>query len=132
MSKNNIKLGLLAGVRFASSKGLLTLEQVMHLPLTSQRNASLQEVATNVHLDIQQDGALDFVGQGTAVSDTNKLKMAILEEIIEDRKKANAEIASAGERKAYKQKLLAMIAAKQDEALSEKSLEDLEKEVASL
>lgn len=121
-------------LRFNTKKGLLSVEDLWTLPLKSNINnqVDLDEVAKTVHQELKASEEISFVAPVTAINTAAQLKMDIVKHIIAV-KLAEKEVAEkAKETKEKKQKILEAIARKQDEALVNSSVEDLQKMLESL
>ena len=121
-------------LRFNSKKGLLSVEDLWTLPLKTNysQQVDLDEVAKTVHQELKTSEEISFVAPVTASNTTAQLKMDIVKHIIAV-KLAEKEVAEkAKETKEKKQKILEAIARKQDEALVNSSVEDLQKMLESL
>lgn len=82
--------GLKKKVRFETSKGLLTIEQLMDLPLTSKTGkVHLNEIAQGLHAETKSADTTDFVGAGSTLDPVVKLKFDIVIEVIKITKEAN-------------------------------------------
>ena len=115
--------------RFDTSKGQVTVEDLWDLPLTSTTNRpNLDDIAKDLYKQMKEDKEVSFVKSDAAVSaDFNivKAKFDIVKHII-DVKLAEAEAAKkAKDTKARNQRILELIAQKDDEALASKTREEL-------
>lgn len=124
-------------LRFNTSQGQLTVEDLWDIPLTSTRNASLDSIAIDLH--IQAKGASDIVSfvtppnaQIDAAKSALSLKFEIVKHIIGVRVTERDLAKDLADRRARKTRLLSLIAQKEDQALGEKSLDELRAEVAAL
>lgn len=118
--------------RFPSAKGLLTTEQLWDLPLLS-KNACLNSIALTLHQELKETPTISFVSQTSGnvnTSLTNKLD--IVKHIIAIREEQNAAAKLVSENKAKKARILEILASKQDQALENKSEEELLKLAESL
>ena len=72
-------------LRFPSSKGQLSVEQVFDLPLDSEKYDSLNGLAKAAYLEAKGDGEISFVtsskGKSKAVRDA-ELRLEILKDIM--------------------------------------------------
>lgn len=121
-------------LRFNTKKGLLSVEDLWTLPLKTSFNAQvdLDEVAKTVYKELKTSEEISFVAPVTASNTTAQLKMDIVKHIIAV-KLAEKEVAEkAKETKEKKQKILEIIARKQDESLANASIDDLQKMLESL
>jgi hypothetical protein len=121
-------------IRFASSKGKLTVEDLWDLPLSSNRDdvVSLDSIAIELNRKIKDNDEESFVVKRSPTRNTLDLKFEIVKHIIKVRLSdiaKNEQRTANAERKA---KIISIIAEKQDDSLRNMSLEDLRKEVASL
>lgn len=121
-------------VRFDTSKGLLSAEDLWDLPLTSARGVSLNEIAKGLNREIKSADDEDFVNKpadGTANA-ILKLKFDLVKHIIDARLAENEAARTAADWKEKKQRILQLIKQKQDEQLAGKSVEELLAMVESL
>lgn len=121
-------------MRFASPQGNLTVEDLWDLPLTSTRgnSANLNNVAKEISRQLKDAGEEDFVTQKVGADELLQLKMEIVKRVIQVRQDENAAGRAATERKERKEKLLELIARKQDQQLEGKPLEELQAMVEAL
>jgi hypothetical protein len=119
-------------IRFETTKGALTVEDLWDLPLTSARYANLNDIAKGINRELKASGEEDFVSPATKADETLALKLAVVKHIIGVRLAENEEAKLIADKRAQKEKLLELIARKQDQELEGKSLEDLQKMVEAL
>jgi len=121
-------------VRFDTSKGRLSAEDLFDLPLTSVRSANLNDIAKDLNRELKAVGEEDFVNPSAAsmAGEELKLKFEIVKYVIAIRLAENAAARAAVEKKEKKVRLLEIIARKQDAALEGAPLEELQKMVAEL
>ena len=131
MAKNIFELASRCGLRFNSSKGLLTVEQLWSLPLQSASNLSLDGLAMAQHKKVKDSTELSFVTP-TRTNSEDELKLDILKHIIEVRIEENTAKNVAAEKRARKEKIMEILADKKHDALKNMDVADLEKELASL
>jgi len=118
-------------LRFKTTKGLITTEDLFDLDLISKNGeADLDSLAKALNKEVKEAGEESFVKTKTKVNALAELKFEIVKHVI----KIKLEEADAKklllEKKANSQKIMALISQKKDEALSSKSLEELEKLLA--
>jgi uncharacterized protein (UPF0371 family) len=121
-------------VRFQTVQGPLTIEDLWSLPLKTTRSdkASLDALAVGLNRQVQETGTVSFVDEATTPNAEAKLKFDIVLHII-GVKKAEAQAAVDARVKAeLKEKIAEAIANKRGEAISAKTLEELEAEYARL
>lgn len=125
-------------LRFASSKGDLTTEQLWDLPLIATGTMrglgfDLDNVARAVNVDLKAVTEESFV---VVKEDPRKavleLKLAVLKHIIAAKLEEQAIRKAASERAAKRTKLLEALSAKEDQELGAKSKDDILKELAAL
>ena len=115
-------------LRFPSSKGEITVEDLWQIPLTATGGkANLDDVAKALHIQTKQTTeAVSFVNPTTSNANTElTMKFEIVKRIIEVRVKERDEAALEAKRRQDKQRLLELIAKKEDQALEGLSVEDL-------
>lgn len=116
-------------IRFETSKGLFSVEDLWDLPLTSDNGRpNLDDIAKGIYKAMKEGEEVSFVKSNAASNaafNVLKTKFDIVKYII-DVKLAEAEAAKkAKETKARNQRILELIAQKKDEALASKSEEEL-------
>jgi hypothetical protein len=123
-------------LRWESPKGLLTVEDLWTLPLSSvnKDKANLDAIAVALYRKTR-DGAetISFVNPMTDPDKgEDQLRLEIARHIITVRQEENRIAADAKKRSETKQRVLEIIAQKEGEALSGKSIEELRAFAASL
>jgi hypothetical protein len=119
-------------LRFASQKGLLSVEDLWDLPLTSDKGASLNGVAKAANKEANDSAEEDFVSVAKTANTEATLKLEVAKHIIAIRMEEADARKKAAENKAKKETILAAIANKQNEQINSASLEDLNKMLESL
>ena len=114
-------------LRFGTSLGQLSIEDLWDLPLTSVRKVSLNSIAQGVHREIQESSEINFVASSGGVNTTLQLKMDIVKHIIEVRVGENEAKSNQLAKTQRNERIQELIANKKDEELSNQSVEDLEK-----
>ncbi len=121
-------------IRFITSRGPLTIEQLMDLSMTELEKlvrAQHKVIKEKAKIDSEED--LDFLEvDKTPKEDIDQLKFNILKDIYLDKKAEKSERAADLEKKERKARLAELIAKKKNEADEGKTLEELEKELAEL
>ncbi len=120
-------------LRFPSPKGLLSVEDLWDLPLTSNTGkANLDDIAKTLFAAMKET-EISFVAPAKTESDSDsKLAFEIVKRVIDVRLAENAAAAVAADNRKRKQLILDIIAQKQNEQLLGSSLEDLQKLADSL
>lgn len=121
-------------LRFPSLQGTLSVEDLWDLPLQTGKasQASLDNIAITLNKQIKDAGEVSFVATAPAGSEELKTKFAIVLHIIEVRKAENQAAVEKRVNAEKKQKILEVIAQKQDKQLEEKSVEELTAMIGSL
>lgn len=125
-------------LRFASVKGQLSVEDLWALPLTTSQPAvkpSLDEIAKQLNRELKEaEHEVSFVAPttSTAAQKQNQLRFAIVKHIITtliaERDAANRE----RDRAEQKQKIMAIMARKKDQAMEDMSEAELAAALAAL
>lgn len=120
--------------RFSTPQGELTVEDLWDLPLTSRSNrANLDDIAKALNKQLKAQGEEEsFVVKEKEADESVKTMFEIVKHIIGVKLEENEKEKKAVETKAKKQKLMEIIARKQDKALEDTSVEDLLKMVEGL
>lgn len=124
-------------LRFESPRGLLSVEDLWDLPLTSPsgNRANLDAIAIELHRQTRDSAeVLSFVNPSVENGARAELdmKFAIVKHVIGVKVRERDELKAAAERRDKKNRLLELIARKQDEELSSKPVEELQALVNSL
>ena len=128
METKTYEVALRNKFRFNSKRGVLTVEDLWDLSL-----GELDEIAVAYHKQVKsEDNSLSFIGKRTAAVKTQQLKFDIVKHIIDVKLAEKAGAEEAADKKARKQKILALIADKQDAALADKTVDELTKELEAL
>ena len=122
MYKKAAKLKL----RFNSSKGLLTVEQLFDLTMP-ELSSLIKKVNTDLKKEARVDDDLAFLEGKDETESLNSLKFDILKDVYLTKKQEREEAATDQEKKATRQKIAEIIAKKKDEALENLSIEELER-----
>ena len=114
-------------LRFATKRGNVSTEDLWDLPLTQ-----LDVIYQDLHKQAEKEDTVSLINKPAKVNDRTQLSLDIVKRVYEVRvaeaeARKNAE-ASAAE----KQKLLALLAEKDDEALKGMSREELQKKIDEL
>lgn len=114
-------------LRFETERGNVTVEDLWDLPLTSRNNVCLDSVAKSVSRKIKNSEEESFVEKKTATNALLDLAFEIVKRIIEVRLIERDAKKLAVTTKARKEKLLSVIASKEDTALENLEIDDLKK-----
>jgi hypothetical protein len=118
----NFKLASFQKLRFNSSRGVLATEQLWDLPITE-----LDTLTVALEAELEASGKKSYLVKATEKSKAAKLRFDIALDILNTRVEMAQAATEAAENKAHNQKILSLIAEKQDESLKGKSVEELEK-----
>lgn len=121
-------------LRFYTGKGVLTVEDLWDLPLTSKpgTNINLDVLAKEAYNAVNANSISSFVSPTNTVDEIAKLKFDILKHIIDTKLAERNAALEQSKALAQKQRILEIIAAKEDESLAGKSLEELKQLAKSL
>jgi hypothetical protein len=120
-------------LRFETSKGSLSSEDLWDLPLTSTvGKVNLDDIAKALHKALKDSNTESFVVKAVKADEVLQLKFDIVKTIIDIKVAENEKNTLAREAKEKKQRILSLIAQKQDEQLAGTSLEELQKLADSL
>jgi hypothetical protein len=113
-------------LRFDTSLGLLSVEDLWELPLSSKSGrANLDDIAIGLHKQLKDGSDVSFVVKERKSDEVVQLKFDIVKHIIDVLLLEQQAREEAKSRREQKQKILAILADKQDEALKGKSIEEL-------
>jgi hypothetical protein len=113
-------------LRFTTTKGDLTVEDLWDLPLTSATGKpNLDSIAVDLFNQVKETATVSFVNTPAKADETVQLKLDIAKHIIETRLVENATRNAAAANAEKKQNLLALISKKENEHLEGQSLEEL-------
>jgi len=122
-----------AKIRFSTPVGMLSVEDLWDLPLTSTRaRANLDDVARLLDAELKSTSSVSFVNDVSEVNAKTKLMFDVVIHIINTKiaeQKAAQEAVAIREKK---QKIMAIIEQKSDMRLADSSLEELQAMLASL
>ena len=120
------KQAALLKLRFETSKGNLTAEQLFDLSM-SDLSSAIRKVNAQLKKEKAEDDELAFLEGVDVVETQNSLRFKILKDVYLTKKEARDAAVVDFENKQRKQRIAEIISAKKDAALAEKSIEELEK-----
>ena len=112
-------------LRFESPKGMLTVEDLWDLPLTSTTKANLYTIANELYRALKAASQESFINTVRSAGDGLQLKFDIAKYIYDTKQEEQRIARDSEERAEKKQKIMAIIARKQDGVLESASLDDL-------
>lgn len=119
-------------LRFETTKGSITVEDLWDLPLTSANGANLDNIAKSLSRALKETEDESFVTTPVAANAVLKFKFELIKYVIKVRLEEADAATQAKARKDEKANLLALIADKENEQLKNTPLEELKKRVAAL
>lgn len=108
-------------LRFSTTKGSLSVEQLWDLALTD-----LDSLAVSLEEAYKNSKGKSFLVKKTSKNKVIKLQFDIVLDILTTKVEENEAAKDAAETKAHNQKILQLIAKKQDDELEGKSIKELE------
>ncbi len=120
-------------LRFTSTRGELTVEQLWDVPLRSKDDFNLNTLAKAANKAFKEISEESFV-ETTKTAEHTRREMALetVKYVIDVRLAEEAAATTSAAKKQEKQKLLSILAEKQDGKLSELSEKELHKRIAAL
>jgi len=118
------KQALQQGITFQTPKGILSTQQLFKLSLADLANSVKH--AKNVLNEKSKDDELDFLSETSTVSKEDQLVFDVLKDVYLTKKAERDAVKEAASIKEHNEKILGLIYAKQEQALGDKSLEELE------
>jgi hypothetical protein len=114
-------------LRFTTDRGFLSVEDIWDLTL-----AQLNNLAKSLRKKLKEGEEEDFLNTKSESDTTEKLRFDIVLHVLETKKAEKAEREQATELKAKREKLMGLIAEKQDADLRNKPVDELLKELEAL
>lgn len=120
--------------RFPSVQGMLTIEDLWDISLTTTKNnvASLDDVAKALSKKVKEDASESFVVKAKKTDDPSADMLEIVKHIIAVRLEDAEKLAAVKANKEKKQLIMSIMAQKQNEQLLGASMEDLERMLSEL
>ena len=119
--------------RFPSDRGEITVEQLWELDLKSKNCFDLDTIARAINKELKAETEESFVNiTPNPKKKPLEQKLELVKYIIETKMEENKKAKEKAERKEKREKLMRAIADKQDRAMSDASLEELQKELAAI
>jgi hypothetical protein len=119
-------------LRFPSPQGGLTVEDLWDLPLISNRAANLNSIAKEISRKLKAEGEEDFVNPKSGADTVLQLQLDIVKHVIQVKQAENEASRLLVERRQKKERIMEIIAKKQDAELEGKPLEELTAMVSDL
>jgi len=118
---DNFKQASKEKLRFTTSKGQLSTEQLWDLSLTD-----LDALAVSLDTEYKQSAKTSFLTKSTPKDKTAKLRFDVVLDVLNTKVEENNAAAEAKEIKEHNSKIFAMIAEKSEDAMKKKSIKELE------
>lgn len=120
-------------LRFASVRGELTVEQLWDVPLRSKDDFNLNSVAKAANRALKEISEESFVETSKTIEHLRReAALEIVKHVIDTKLAEESAAKNRAEKKQEKEKLLKILAEKQDGKLSELSERELEKRIKAL
>jgi hypothetical protein len=114
-------------IRFNTSHGFISVEDLWDLKLIELNN-----IAKSLHKSLKEAEEVDFLDETSEADTIGKLKFDLVIHVLETKKAENKEKKLAAGKKAEKEKILAILAKKQEDSLAELSEDQLKAKLAEL
>lgn len=117
----NFKLATQQKLRFQTSKGSLSTEQLWDLSIPE-----LDTLAVSLEDEYNKSGKKSFVVKSSAKDKATKLRFDVVLDVLTTKVEEQQAATAEKERKEHNNKILGLIAEKQDESLKGKTIKQLE------
>jgi transcriptional antiterminator Rof (Rho-off) len=128
MAENTVNIferALRARLRFETTRGLLSVEDIWHMPLTSNDGFDLDSLARELHRQVKDSEEVSFVVKTTASNAKLELAFDVVKHVIDVKLAERDEAKTRAANREKKQELLAILADKDKEELRGKSREEI-------
>jgi len=119
-------------MRFNTSVGLLTTEDLWDLPLVSTNKVNLDSIAMAINRDLKECETESFVRKSSPLALGLQLKLDVVKYIIDVKLRETKEKEERMARESRRQELLALKDKKRQELDGEKTMEEIDQELAEL
>lgn len=119
-------------LRFPSTRGDLTVEQLWDVPLLARDGFDLDSIAKTAYKALELTGVSFVSTERTPAHTKAENILDIIKYVIQVKKDEEVTAKKRASARAEKEKLLQILAEKQDGKLSELSIEDLQQRIAAL
>ena len=119
-------------VKFVTVKGEISIEDLWDLPLTSEKGFDLDSIARKIAKELKDSTEESFVKPSTKGSSLLELKLEVLKYIIKVKMEENETRKNLAEKKAKKEKLMEILAKKEDASLEALTPEEIRKQLEEL
>lgn len=120
--------------RFPSTRAELTVEQLWDVPLRSKDDFNLDKIAKGISRDLESASEKSFVPETTRnpAKKVQENKLEIVKQVIAIKLDDEETAKTKADNKVEKEKLLRILAEKQDGELSDLSVKELQKRIDAL
>jgi len=113
--------------RFQTASGVITAEDLWDLPLSDPRKANLDDIAKDLNKQLKEaNQEQSFVKPAAAKTNEIQAKFDLVLFVIKTKMEERDAAKALADKQANKQKIMALIDKKKDEALAGKSAEELQ------
>jgi hypothetical protein len=126
------KRGTKENLMFSTNKGLISIHDLWHMPLTSKNGFDLDTVWKSIKSEVTTVQEESLIVNPSPTNTIEKLKLNIVTEIITDRLAERDAATTRLDKSDKKAKLLAALAEQENNELKSKSSEDIRKMISEL
>ena len=119
-------------IRFNTGIGILSVEDVWQLPLTNAKGTNLDSLAVQLQEELAAKSKTSFVNKAETKDEEAQLRFDIVVHIINVKLAERDEAAKITERREQRQRIMALIEQRENEAFNQKSLDELRAELDKL
>jgi hypothetical protein len=119
-------------LRFDTSRGQLTTEDLWQLPLTHSRAPNLNDLAKSLHRELESNQVVSFVDDKKEPDERLRLAFDVVLHVIAVKKEEGKAQLAARTRAEQKRKLLAALADRESDELKGKSADELRRMIEDL
>lgn len=122
-------------LRLAVPVGVISVEDLWDLPLTSAKKVNLDDIAKHLNRtlkDATEEVSFVTSSSGNSINDEVRLSFEIVKYVISVKVAERDAVELAAQRREKKQQIMALISHKENEQLAGKSLEELQDMVSAL
>lgn len=119
-------------LRFSTPRGLVTTEDLWDMSLTSRAGMSLDDIAKSLNKALKESEEESFVVKKTEACNIIELSFDVVKYVIKTKLEEAETRQNAAIKKAQKEKILEIIAEKEDDSLKGKSIAALKKMIDEL
>lgn len=134
MEQNIFELASRLKLRFSSTRGEMTAEQLWDIPLTASNGFSLDCIAKDINRGLKESAEESFVSTArkSAESSRNEIALAVVKRVIEYKIAKQQEAQDKTARAAEREQLLSILAEKQTEGIKQLSIDEIQARLAKL